>query len=181
MHRIEIRRVERSDIDSCYMLEKLCYDEFEVAPRDFIEKRIEIYPDGFYVAEVDGVVVGMVNSGATHRDDVTDEGLKYLVGHVRNGCNGVVFSLAVHPDYRGRGIGRQLVERIIEVAEQKQKQRLLLVCRKSLIGFYESIGFSCSGPSSARFGDRLHFQMEYALTGPVWPPMSHHDSAALPW
>ena len=178
MKEIKIRRVERRDLDGCFLLEKRCYDLLEVAPRDFIEKRIEIYPDGFYVAEYMGEIVGMVNSGATHKDDITDEELKYLIGHVRNGRNGVVFSLAVHPDHRGRGIAGMLMEKLIDSAEQKEKQKILLLCRDSLIDFYKSLGFSYSGPASARLGADVLHQMHFELPLPAWIAASHHNSTS---
>ncbi len=178
MNEIQIRRVERSDLNGCTALEERCYAPLEVAPRDFIEKRIEIYPDGFYVAEVGGEIVGMINTGATHKDDITDEELKYLIGHVRNGKNTVVFSLAVHPEFRGRGIARMLVEKIYEVSEQKEKQKVLLLCKGNLIEFYTTLGFVYGGPSTSQFGGYTWHQMQYELPEPNWILESHHDSAS---
>lgn len=176
MKELHIRRVERRDLDDCFKLERQCYDPLEVAPRDFIGKRIEIYPDGFYVAEYRGEIVGMVNSGATHKDDITDEELKYLIGHVRNGRNSVIFSLAVHPEHRGRGIARMLMAKLIDSAEQKEKQKILLLCRNSLIEFYKSLGFYYSGPANARLGRDILHQMHFELPVPAWTAASHHNS-----
>lgn len=178
MNEIHVRRVERSDLNGCFKLEKHCYDPVEVAPRDFIEKRIEIYPDGFYVAEYMGEIVGMVNSGATHKDDITDEELKYLIGHVRNGRNSVIFSLAVHPDHRGRGIARMLMEKLIDSAERKEKQNILLLCRNNLIAFYKSLGFYYGGPANAGLGGEILHQMQFELPVPAWMAASHHNSAS---
>lgn len=179
MRNLHIRRVEHADLDACCHLENICFDEMEIAPRDFLEKRIELYPDGFYVAELDGMVVGMVNSGATHRDDITDEGLKYLAGHVRNGRNAVIFSLAVHPEFRKRGVGRALVERMITVAAEKEKQRILLLCQEELIPLYTSFGFIQVGLATTNFGGRLLHQLEYLLPVPAWMTTNHHDSTSL--
>lgn len=178
MKEIHIRRVERRDLDDCFRLEKQCYDPLEVAPRDFIEKRIEIYPDGFYVAEYGGEIVGMVNSGATHKNDITDEELKYLIGHVRNGRNCVIFSLVVHPGYRGKGIARRLMEKLIDSAEQKEKQKILLLCRDRLIEFYRSLGFAYSGPANARLGADILHQMHFELPVPAWTAESYHNSVS---
>lgn len=179
MSEVQIRRVERSDLQACVALEERCYQPIEVAPPDFIAKRIEIYPDGFYVAEVDGEIVGMINCGATHKDDITDEELKYLVGHVRNGKNGIVFSLAVHPDHRGKGIARKLMEQIIEISEQKEKQKIVLLCKDDLVDFYTALGFSYGGPSSSNFGGYVWHQMQYELPAPAWAATSHHNSVSI--
>lgn len=179
MNSVIIRRVERTDLDECYALEKTCYQGLEVAPLPFIEKRIEIYPDGFFVAEVNGQVIGMVNGGATHKDDITDEELKYLTGHVRNGRNSVIFSLAVHPEFRGKGIARMLVQKMISISEQKEKQRVILLCDEELIGFYRSLGFTYGGPCHSYLGEGVMHQMQYMLPIPAWIGESHHNSVAL--
>lgn len=163
MNNLTIRRVERSDLDKCVQLEKLCYPPIETATRDFIEKRIEVYPDGFYVAEIDGELIGMINMGATHKDDITDEEFKKLIGHVRNGKNNVIFSLAVHPDHRGHGIAKQLVDKIITVSNNKKKDSIILLCKDHLIDFYKGLGFSYYKTSSSDFGGYEWHEMSLNL------------------
>lgn len=178
MDGITVRRVERRDVDACAALERKCYSQLEAATRDYLQKRIEVYPDGFYIAEINGEIVGMVNSGATHKDDITDEELKYLIGHVRNGRNGVIFSVAVDPAYRGRGIARRLIGRLIEVNEEKQKQRIVLLCKDEQIEFYKQLGFVYGGPSVSTFGGFTWHQMQYELPTPAWITASHHSTAS---
>lgn len=179
MNDIHIRRVERHDLHGCFALEQLCYEPIEVAPQDFLEKRIEIYPDGFFVAVYKGEIVGMINSGATHKGDITDEELKYLVGHVRNGRNCVIFSLAVHPDHRGRGIARMLLRKMIDISTQKEKQKILLLCQECLIRFYTSLGFLYAGRSTSSFGGYIMHQMQYELPQTGWMAKDRHNSASL--
>ena len=61
--------------------------------------RIETLPEGVLVAENDGKVVGMLNRGATEKDDSSDEELKQLIGHHPDGRNRVVFALVVLPEF----------------------------------------------------------------------------------
>lgn len=163
MNNLTIRRVERSDLDNCVQLEKICYPPTETATRDFIERRVEIYPDGFYVAEIDSELVGMINMGATHKNDITDEEFKKLIGHVRNGKNNVIFSLAVHPDHRGNGIAKQLVDKIITVSNKKEKGSILLLCKDHLIDFYKGLGFSYYKTSTSNFGGYKWHEMSLTL------------------
>ena len=180
MSDITIRRVERSDAEACARLEQRCYSRLEAATQEYLEKRIEVYPDGFYVAELDGRIVGIINSGATHKSDITDEELKYLIGHVRNGRNSVIFSVAVDPACRGRGIARQLIGRLVEVSEVKEKQRIVLLCREELIEFYRKLGFSYGGLSVSHFGGFSWHQMQYELPTPAWMITDHHTAASMP-
>ncbi|HEY8424901.1 MAG TPA: ribosomal protein S18-alanine N-acetyltransferase [Limnochordales bacterium] len=83
----------------------------------------------YLVARVDGRAVGYVGIWL-----VADE------GHITN--------VAVHPDYRGRGVGRRLMEAITDLARRKGMRRMTLEVRKSNIRaqrLYESLGFRSAG------------------------------------
>jgi len=54
----------------------------------------------------------------------------------------LIFDVIVAPDYRGEGLGQQLMERIIECPELRSVQDLELYCLPELVPFYEKLGFS---------------------------------------
>jgi ribosomal protein S18 acetylase RimI-like enzyme len=91
--------------------------------------RLSHMPNGGFVWEQDGRLVGNLTlipfSGRGF--------LHYLVANV-----------AVHPDYRGRGIGRALTARALEFARQRGVPRVWLQVRQGngpAIRIYESLGF----------------------------------------
>jgi GNAT superfamily N-acetyltransferase len=53
---------------------------------------------------------------------------------------GVICGLGVHPDYQSRGIGRQILHRLVEHCE---KSRVIpqLMCEEGLEPYYEKLGF----------------------------------------
>ena len=62
-------------------------------------------------------------------------------------------SLAVQPDWRGRGVARALVERLLEEAPRP----LYLMCRAGLGPLYERFGFRAIGPEAMpRYFRRIH-------------------------
>ena len=84
---------------------------------------------GFFVATVDGRVVGYVVA-----DTVPNAGR--TLGHVKD--------IAVHPDYRGRGIGAQLLGSALTVMREKRASRVKLEVRESndsAIRLYRRFGF----------------------------------------
>ena len=76
-----IRHVTPADLDRCYTIETLAYEGDEAATREKIATRITTWPEGFIVAEVDGVVAGFINSGAAFEVEMSDEAFKELIGH----------------------------------------------------------------------------------------------------
>lgn len=79
------------------------------------------------VAEIDGRVVGAL---------------------VRDGDH--VEALAVHPDRRGSGVGRALVERALA-----DTGRLTAAFRADVRPFYESLGFEIEARDGRLWGERL--------------------------
>jgi ribosomal protein S18 acetylase RimI-like enzyme len=160
---IVIRTVTGRDLDACCVVESASFPPTEAASRGSITRRIEQFPQGFLVAVVDGRVVGQINSGATDKDDITDEELKALVGHDPDGANMVVFSLSVLPEYRGRGIGSALTRQFIAESRQLGKQRVLLLCKAGLIPFYKRLGFRHAGLSASVHGGSTWHEMILTL------------------
>ncbi len=68
-----------------------------------------------------------------------------LVGFGRIICDGVVHALIldliVDPDYRKRGIGRQILKSLIEKCQDFGIRDIQLFCAKGYAGFYEKHGF----------------------------------------
>lgn len=159
-----IRPVTETDLTACHCVEALSFPEDEAASLDSIRTRIDIFPDGFLVAEDNGRIIGMVNSGSTSKDDITDEDFKSLIGHEPDGENIVVFSLCVLPEYRGNGIAADLLAQFVEHSRSLGKRRVLLLCKDGLVPFYRRAGFTDRGISSSTHGGAVWHEMVKDLT-----------------
>lgn len=148
---VNIRQVDKNDIDGCYRTESACYTS-DGATREKLLKRIMLFPEGFLIAEYEGEIIGLINSTSTDKEDITDEELKDMVGHVKGGSNMVIFSLAVLPEFQGNGISKQLMVRFIEVSRDLEKERILLICKSDLIPYYQNYGFIYGGKSKSKHG-----------------------------
>ena len=148
---IRIRQVNKNDVDGCYRIESTCYTS-DGATREKILKRIMLFPEGFLIAESEGEIIGFINSASTDKEDITDEALKDMVGHVKEGRNMVVFSLAVLPEFQRNGISKQLMVRFIEVSKGLKKEKILLICKSDLIPYSQNFGFFYGGKSKSKHG-----------------------------
>ncbi len=149
---VKIRQVAEHDLEACYAVETRCFFPSEAASKAKIEKRIKIFPQGFLVAKLDGAVIGHVNSGATHQEDITDEAFKDLVGHDSEGNNIVSFSLAVWPEFQKKGLAQQLMLEFIEQSKRLGKIKIMLICKSDLIAYYQKYGFVYVGKSASTHG-----------------------------
>ena len=163
VNEIIIRHVLPKDLDECFIVETSGFPPEEAATREMIRLRIETFPDGFLVAEFDGKVVGMLNSAATNKDDISDEELKQLIGHEPGGKNMVVFALVVLPEFQKRGIARKLMSRFVEEACQRKKGNVLLMCKHHLITYYEAMDFTHAGLSRSTHGGAEGHEMRLKL------------------
>ncbi|MCP4266057.1 MAG: GNAT family N-acetyltransferase [Candidatus Brocadiaceae bacterium] len=151
MVKIKIRHADKHDVNGCYRTESACYTT-EGATKEKIQKRIISYPEGFLIAESEGKVIGLINSAATDKEDITDEDLKDMVGHTKNGRNMVIFSLAVLPEFQGNGISRKLMSKFIKVSTNLKKEKILLICKSGLVPYYQNYGFLYGGKSKSEHG-----------------------------
>ena len=157
MSELKFRQVVESDLDRCFDIEHNAYEGAEAATRERISKRILQYPEGFIVSELDGNVVGFINSGAAQHVDLSDVAFKDLIGHDAGGEHVVIFSVAIHRAYQHQGIAGRLMEHFIASMRNMNKATIQLICRDPLIGFYKKFGFDYIGTSaSTHAGQQWH-------------------------
>jgi predicted N-acetyltransferase YhbS len=163
MNDVVIRNVQPKDLDECFEVEIAGFPPEEAAVIETIRLRIEMFPQGFFVAELDRRVVGMVNGACTNKEDISDEELKQLIGHDVDGKNMIVFALTVLPQFRKQGIARQLILSFIEEAKRNKKVKVLLMCKHYLIRYYEKLGFIHAGLSRSTHGGAEWHEMRLSL------------------
>ena len=159
----KIRNVAESDLDRCFEIEQVSYEGDEAATRKKIRKRIRQYPEGFIVLDLNGMVVGFINCGATDNVDLANEEFKDLIGHESNGKHIVIFSVVVHKDFQGKGFAGKLLADFINRIKRMQKRSIHLICRDNLIEFYKKYGFEYIRKSDSTHGGLNWHEMVLSL------------------
>lgn len=84
------------------------------------------------------------------------------LGHKEEGRTICIHSLAVLPQYQGKGLGKTLMKAYIQRMEnQGVADRAALIAHDHLIPYYEKFGFENKGKSKAQFGGGGWFDMVY--------------------
>jgi ribosomal protein S18 acetylase RimI-like enzyme len=163
MSNYKIRNVAESDLDRCFEIEQVSYDGNEAATREKIRKRIKKYPEGFIVLDLNGMVVGFINCGATDDVDLANEEFKDLIGHESNGKHIVIFSVVIDKDFQGKGFAGKLLADFIDRIKRMQKRSIHLICRDNLIEFYKKFGFEYIRESDSTHGGLNWHEMVLSL------------------
>ena len=161
--KLNIREGKIEDLEECFILESNTFPEEEAACKENIEIRLSKFSKGFIVGELDGKIVAHINSGATNKDDITDEEFKALIGHEDFGKNIVIFSVAVDPSYQRRGIASIMMKDFISRSKDLNKDKILLLCKDNLMGMYKGMGYKKIGVSASTHGGAIWYEMDYSL------------------
>ena len=134
---LSIRQMRHEDVECIARIEELCFPE-------------DPWPEFFFHEELDNRLShGIV--AVTDRDLIVGYGIFWFVideGHIMN--------VAVHPNWRGKGIGRWLMVFMLELIEAMGGVRTLLEVRlhnKVAQGLYESLGFKRIGLRKRYYSD----------------------------
>lgn len=95
-----------------------------------------------------------------HALALTAEG--QAIGTARLQPSGKIGRVAVLEPWRNRGIGRQLMEYLLQVATRERLPRVYLHSQESAVPFYERLGFTCIGEPFVE-ADIPHRRMERIL------------------
>ncbi|MFA9424489.1 MAG: GNAT family N-acetyltransferase [Sedimentibacter sp.] len=156
---IAIRNVGQSDLDEISALELSCFPLEEAATKESFKRRINTFPESFFVAETNGKIVGVVNGCVTNSPVIFDEMYHDDKTHIKDGENQVVFGLLVHPDYQRKGIAEKLLNHMITASKKRGKKAVILTCKDKLIHYYAKFGFENMGVSGSTHGGAVWYDM----------------------
>jgi ribosomal protein S18 acetylase RimI-like enzyme len=160
---IKFRHAKPADADRCFEIESSAYEGDEAATRDKILKRIELYPAGFLILEVEGEIAGFINSGCADRVEMSDESFKELVGHDPNAPNVVIMSVVVDPGRQGQGYSRALMDAFVERMRSMGKSEIHLMCKAHHVPLYEAFGYKYLRRSKSDHGAMTWHEMSMLL------------------
>lgn len=161
-----IRNVKIEDLDAVVQVESECFPDLEAAGREALKRRIETFPDSFFVAEslheaeqTEKTIIGFINGCVTDDRVICDAMFSDSVPHNPEGAYQSVFGLDVRPLYRRQGIAKELMLHLTEDARRRGRKGLILTCKESLIHYYEKFGYVNSGISASVHGGAVWYDM----------------------
>ncbi|MEH7109960.1 GNAT family N-acetyltransferase [Bacillus sp. JJ1764] len=156
---LNIRHVTMEDLPELIIIEQLCFPKEEAATEEALIERIQRIPDSFFVAEVDGVIVGLVNGPVIGTPFITDDLYHEIKPNPPSGGHQSILGIAVTPHFQTRGVAAALLEYFEKVAITCKRETITLTCKENLIAFYEKYGYVNRGVSSSEHGGVTWYNM----------------------
>ena len=160
---MEIRTATMADLPAIAQLEAVCFPAAEAATEASFARRLEAYPNHFWVLINGETIVSFVNGLVTNEPDLQDEMYDNAALHDENGAWQMIFGVDTHPDYRRQGCAGKLLEHVIGQAKAQGRKGLVLTCKDKLVPYYAKFGFVSEGISQSTHGDVIWYQMRLTL------------------
>lgn len=153
------RFAHAQDVPRCYQIETAVYEGDEAATLEKIALRIAQYPQGFLIMELEGEVIGFINSGCAHQVQMSDEEFKQLVGHDPDAANVVIMSVVLAPEHQGKGYASLLMHEFVNKMHAMDKQSIHLMCKQRHVELYQKFGYRYIRPSNSDHGGMSWHEM----------------------
>lgn len=161
----EFRNIRQDEAEQAAAIEQICFPPNEACSERSMRERIGKAPELFLVAvdKENGKIAGFLNGLATDESTFRDEFFTDAGLYDPNGKNVMLLGLDVLPEYRRRGLGRELVFQYLRREREKDRRMILLTCLKSKVKMYEKFGFIDRGIANSTWGGEEWHEMIFTL------------------
>ena len=83
--------------------------------------------------------------------------------HKNSDEEGQIRLIAVKEDYRNKGIGKAIMDKLHQKAKELKLKKLMLNARETAVGFYEKLGYKIAAKATTLFGEIKQFRMVYKI------------------
>lgn len=165
VEKFEFRNIRQDEAEQAAVIEQICFPPNEACSEQNMRERIAKAPELFLVAvdKENGKIAGFLNGLATDEYTFRDEFFTDAGLYDPNGKNVMLLGLDVLPEYRKRGLGRELVFQYLRREREKDRCMILLTCLKSKVKMYKKFGFIDRGIANSTWGGEEWHEMSCTL------------------
>lgn len=156
---ITVTKVTMADLPAVVAIEQAGFSPAEAGTPTAFRDRIAKLSDTFLVARDGAQVVGFIVGPATSDEFVTDKMYERTPSNLPSGGHQLVLSIAVAPEYRGQGVGSQLLAALEKVAQAGQRTTISLDSLAKNVPFYVANGFNQVGVSDSSHAEETWYHL----------------------
>lgn len=157
----EFRFIRPEEAEAAAEIEAICFPPSETCTLDIMKERVSLAGDCFLVAidRETGRMIGFVNGLCTNEWSLRDELFTDTSLHDPDGCNIMICSVAVLPEYRKQGIAREMMWEFLRKQQAQGRKQAVLTCVPSKVKMYKKFGFVDRGESESTWGGEKWHEM----------------------
>eukprot|EP00978_Attheya_sp_CCMP212_P013708 scaffold34476_cov50-Attheya_sp.AAC.1 len=153
---LSFRQANQDDIDTLSAIESASYPADEAASRESLEYRQQNAAPYFRCAVQDENVIGYICS--TRCAEFEHES---MTTHDPTGSLLAIHSVVVKKEYRRQGIASHMMKKYAdEMSTEIGIQKMVLIAKSNLLGFYVNCGFKVTRPSDIVHGEDSWYDLE---------------------
>ena len=161
----ELRNILPHEAEQAAEIEKICFPPNEACSREKILERVAAAPELFLVV-VDrktGKLAGFLNGISTNENSFRDEFFTDIRLYNPNGRNVMFLGLDVLPEYRKRGLAKEIMFQYLRREQEKDRKMIFLTCLASKVKMYTKMGYQNNGIAASTWGGEQWYEMCYVL------------------
>ncbi|HEX5564920.1 MAG TPA: GNAT family N-acetyltransferase, partial [Sporosarcina sp.] len=128
-----IREMKEDDIEKILNMQEVCFPGMEPWEEEHLKSHLSIFPEGQFVAELDGEIIGSCSSLIINFDEYDDRhswddisAKGYITNHNPEGYNLYGIEVMVHPEYRRMKVGQRLYEARKELVQRLNLKSIII-------------------------------------------------------
>jgi len=168
------RIIKAEEAEYAARMEQICFPPEEAWPKELMIERIIKIPEMTLVVEDTETkkIVGMINGIATNEDKFCDDFIADVSRHNPNGRNLMITGVQVLPEYRHKGLAKELMMRYLRQEKAKGRSKAFLTCLEDKIEMYKKMGFQDYGIVSSSWAGMKWHEMTCVLSSTFVQPES---------
>ena len=161
MEQFEFRTIHKNETDEAAQIEQICFPPHEACSKQAIKDRVENAPELFLVAvdKKNSKIAGFLNGLATDEVSFRDEFFTDVKLHNPGGRHIMLLGLDVLPEYRNRGLAREIICQYLKRERENGRELLVLTCLEEKVDMYKKMGFSDGGIANSSWGGEEWHEM----------------------
>lgn len=160
------RAATEEDIRELAEIEKICFPENEACSYEEVQDRVEKIPEDFLIAfdQVNKKIAGYMSGIHSGSEVFLDEFFQNASLQEKGAKHCFLLGLEVRPEYQGKGLASQIMNRYIDMEEERGTEKIFLTCHTHFVPFYSGFGYEHLGKSPSTWGGESWEDMVYILT-----------------
>lgn len=154
---MQIRTATIADLEKIAEVEAICFPPAEAASKESFAKRLQVYPEHFWLLEDDGKLISFINGMVTDEMTIRDEMFADANLHNPTGAWQAIFGVNTLPEYRCKGYAAMVMCHVIEEARRQGRAGVILTCKAEKIAYYQKFGYEILGVSESVHGNAVWY------------------------